>query len=103
MAISLEEMYKLRSYAANLRTRIASALIIAAYGILWEGIEVGNHDKRLLWCNTALVNPEQMADKMIWLVIMSSEEVKSAGESVSDEILQTAVNNAVAIYLKLFE
>lgn len=102
MSITLAEMHILVKSTPGVRARTAAACLVAAYSVLWEDIGTENHVARVQWANNALLNCESIAEKMLGLIAVSNTDVQ-AGDSVTDAQLQSAVNGAIGIYIKLFQ
>jgi hypothetical protein len=82
-----------------LRNKIAVAIVIAAEAIRTESDQTANHANRLLWAKSALANPRQEAERMLWGALAQNKDLTSTQIiNATDSGLQTAVNNAVNLF-----
>lgn len=98
MTIALLTLYQLASDNSPNRSKVAAAVAIAAVTILTEDVNTVSHAARLAWAQKALLEPNDMATKMIWGVL-SDANVQAAGANASDAVIQTSVNTLVNGFL----
>lgn len=92
------ELFDLRS-DANLRNRITTAVAIQADVIRLENVNTANHANRLIWAKEAFVNPEAVANKMMWGILAANKNITpDQTKGVTDASLQTAVANLVDVF-----
>lgn len=89
------------SGSSNLRSRLAAACAKAAQDILNEDPQTENHSLRIKWAADALLNPNQMADRMMW-GLLGNASIQSAGEASSDNDIQYVCNGLVNTFANLY-
>ena len=83
----------------ELLNRIEVACIIAAEKIRIEDVATENHTNRLLWAKATFGDSRQAAELMLMALLATNRTLTIAQiTGVSDEGLQTAVDNAVNIF-----
>ena len=92
------DIFNLRN-SGELNAKIQVACVSAAVSILWEAVTASNHANRVIWADKAFANAQNVANKMFWSIAMDST-VQTAGESISDDALQTVVNSYIDLYAK---
>ncbi len=86
------------AHDATLKARVAAACAVAAVFVLNEDPATANHANRLKLAWEIFNNPDAMATRMVWGVV-GSTQVQTAGLSVTDANLQTAVNALLVTFV----
>jgi hypothetical protein len=76
------------------RGRVKVAALKFADYIMLEASSTQGHNSRLRWANETFQNPDFAAGRVQPPVVMDAA-VQSAGAAITDEALQTAVENVV--------
>jgi len=93
--IELRQLYN----HGDLTNRIEVACIIAAETIRTEDAATANHINRLAWAKQTFSSTRRAAEQMLMALLAANRTLTTAQlTSVSDEDLQTAVDNAVDIF-----
>jgi len=94
---TLQELYNLRYESSNLKNRVVAAMAATAITIIQEDAGTAHHTERVVWAKGALQDTRGEADRLMWGVLAVSSVV-SAGEAVTDTVLQSAVDLIVGKY-----
>lgn len=81
---------------ATLRQKIEVAVVVACDIIRLEAGATPNHANRLIWTQSALRNPAQEAQRLMWAVLAQNRAFSVAQITGADDAtVQTAVNAAI--------
>jgi len=95
---TLNELRQLFSNS-DLRNRIESACIKAAYEVLTEDATTENHAQRQKWAVQAFSDPRGTAKKMLMVALAANAGADVAGiTGASDGEIETAVSNAIELF-----
>ena len=83
----------------DLINRIEVACIVAAEKIRTEAADTANHANRLVWAKSTFSSTRPVAERML-MALLAANRALTVDQltGVSDEGLQTAVDNAVNIF-----
>lgn len=85
------------AHSAMLKARIAGAIAKAALNILNENPATANHENRVRWAWSSLLEPDNMASRMIWGVV-GNADIQNAGDNASDNDIEYVVNVLIDTY-----
>lgn len=97
--MTLTEMQGLFTDAALL-VKIQAACVVAAETIRTEATSTANHAARVQWARQALADPAAVAPIILRCVLAQNTAASvAAAQAASDATLQTAVNNAINLFV----
>lgn len=93
--IELRQLYS----HSGLKNRIEVAVVVAAEKIRTEASDAPNHVNRLTWAKATFSGPGRVAEQML-MALLAANRASTVQQliDVTDEGLQTAVENAVNIF-----
>jgi hypothetical protein len=93
------ELFNLRSDSA-LRNKIAVACCVASEAIRVEDSGTANHAGRLTWARGVFADPNRESERMLMAVLAQNRTFTVAEiTGAADADIQTAVNNAVNVFV----
>jgi len=96
---TLLEYYELVYSTGELfENRIAAACMVAAVNVLNEATDVTDHERRVAWAISALLDARTMARK-IKPVVLLNPSIAAAGNAAPDGDIQYVVNGAINYFL----
>lgn len=82
------------SSSSNLHVRAAVACAKAAIDVLNESPITTNHANRVKWAESALLDPESEAKRMMWGLI-SNATIQASGIDSTDNDIQFTINGLI--------
>jgi hypothetical protein len=79
---------------AEFRGLVQAALAKASYDVINESGATQYHTERLAWAITTIKNPEDVMEKMIWMVLQNPTIISSGTTFVENDI-QFVVNSYI--------
>jgi hypothetical protein len=81
----------------TLKDKVSVAVAVAAQDVRNEAENTPNHRARRRWADMASVNPEAIAEQMMWAVL-GNPTIQTNGEESPDSDVQFVVNGLVDVF-----